>query len=179
MFSVATSDAHRAFHGSRRAGDSLARARPPTGQGRQHRAPVKNAARNDPEHLPSPLLDLAAEWSVHSGFLSPSSRQTGNPLRRAHRTRLVTDLGSTRTASPADISRVGVTQTRQSSGARYPSTTSATDQLSRVPTSVSTPEHGACALPISASLIAQTRTRLRTPDTARSTSTSGVRCRRS
>lgn len=49
--------------------------------------------------------------------------------------------------------------------------------MSRVPTDLPIPERGACALPISASRTAQTRTRLRAPDTASSTSTPGIRCR--
>jgi hypothetical protein len=50
--------------------------------------------------------------------------------------------------------------------------------MSRVPTSLPTPGHGACALPISASRAAQSHTRLRVPDTTRSTSTPGFRCRK-
>lgn len=50
--------------------------------------------------------------------------------------------------------------------------------MSRVPTSLPTPGHGACALLISASRAAQSHTRLRVPDTTRSTSTPGFRCRK-
>ena len=73
--SVATPMSLRAFHTSRSAVSRLA---PPHHQRARavdatHR--LKNAARNHPGRLRPPLLGLAAEWTAHSGLLSPEVRQ--------------------------------------------------------------------------------------------------------